>query len=181
MTEDRQIVWRQQIINSIVGGLRCVSLSVACLLAAGLTSIGWRNFEFELKYPRYRVLLKWYQSWQSIWAKAEMEKCFWSFSKLLSKSHFFCPSTSERFSSKQFVLKIETETQHFGSLTPRQMEWKVNVNIDYQHFSIISIKLTLVIYHREHGLGFKNFPDILGSGGNCVAAKLYDCMILSFV
>ena len=181
MTEDRGQTDRLEAAdNQLNRGLRCVSLSVACLLAARLTSIGWCNFKFKLKYPRYLVLLKWYQSWQSIWAKAEMEKCFWSFSKLLSKSHFFCPSTSERFSSKQFVLKIETETQHFGSLTPRQMEWKVNINIDYQHFSIISIKLTLVIYHREHGLGFKNFPDILGSGGNCVTAKL-SCMILSFL
>ena len=95
-------------------------------------------------------------------------------SKLLSKSHFFCPSTSERFSSKQFVLKIETETQHFGSLTPGRN----GVKSEYQ-YQTLSIKLTWVIYQEQMQI-FKNFADILGSSGNCVAAKL-SCMLLSFL
>ena len=70
-------------------------------------------------------------------------------SKLLSKAHFFCPSTSERFSSKQFVLKIETETQHFGSLTPGRN----GVKSEYQ-YQTLSINLTWVIYHTKNKCRF---------------------------
>ena len=49
---------------------------------------------------------------------------------------------------------------------------------EYQ-YQTLSIKLTRVIYQEQMQI-FKNFADILGSSGNCVAAKL-SCVLLSFL